>query len=66
MITSITEKIESQVLYKKFEEFLAQSPFKGLSPMCQQFIGMYGAFMGGYLLSQEDFKEQLKKFNDYH
>jgi hypothetical protein len=48
------KKIGNGVIQKEFEEFLASSPFKGLSPITQQYIGMYGAFLAGYNLHQKE------------
>ena len=54
------ETMNEEVLKKEFEKFLDESPFASIDKNSQTYIGMYGAYMGGYIQCQ---KEVIKKYD---
>jgi len=52
--------MNEEVLKNEFEKFLDESPFAGIDKNSQTYIGMYGAYIGGYIHCH---KEVIEKYD---
>jgi hypothetical protein len=52
-----------ELLRKEFDEFFIKSPLAALGKDSQMYVAMYGAFMGGYIQSQQEIIKRLKESN---
>ncbi len=53
--------MNNEKIKQEFDIFLSKSPFKDLDKNSREYIGMYGAFMGGYILCQEFLVKEFEK-----